>query len=695
MKAAILWTALILAVIASPAQAFDPSGLLEIHYINVGWGTSVLVIGPDGTRVLMDGGRDNMGLNQVIPYMQSMELMPSDGLHYIIASHQHSDHIAGLSEVMNAGYDVTEAVYYNGSDYQTSYTTEFFNTAEQTSAGPAQAISLGVIIQLGDSATATCVCRNGYVVGRGFIPNSQDNENDRCVGILIKYGDFEYIFAGDLGGGEEDGSCTDRNTNQVNVETPMAEAIMPGGEYPLLTADGAEVIHVNHHGSESSMNSDYMNLLTPAVACIATGSGQSPDYMFPRQDILDNVLLSNVYCVSAEPAIVLQSEEGQPSGQETSFSGYCVGDIKITTSGIANFTVDANGQVTEGPDERAALGIPLTMPFDGAPPDITPPQVTVVSPNGGETWYSGSVHDIIWTAADSVGISSYAIDYSTNAGSNWITLVNRTDGNPEIYAWNLPQENSTDCLIRVLSWDNAGNFGSDLSDGPFSIGPSPDSSMPTVTVLAPNGGEIWFSGDTDTIRWSATDDIGVVSYSISYTTNNGGSWNSIQTRSNGNPQVYPWTIPDITASNCKVRVRVWDDVQHLASDISNAPFTIRPPDNEGPVADIIVPDGGEVWSTGSSRLVLWNAYDDSGVDSVSLEYSFDNGDSWQTIMPFAHENTGIYNWAVPVTPSRQNLVRLLAKDVLGNQSMTISESVFTIRISPTNQRFVRATSIAR
>ena len=687
--------AMLICLLLSGAQAFDPSGLLEIHYINVGWGTSVLVIGPDGTRILMDGGRDNMGNNQVRPYMQSIGLMPADSLHYILASHMHSDHLAGLTEVMNSGYDVSQAVLHNGSDYQTTYVTAFLNAAAQTTAGPARQVGLGEVIQLGDGATATCVCRDGYVVGRGYISGSHDNENDRSIGILIKYGNFEYVFAGDLGGGDLDNNCTDRSTNQIDVEGPMAQAIMPGGQYPLLTTDGVEVVHVNHHGSESSTNSTYMNLLTPAIACISTGAGQSPDYMFPRQDVVDNVLLSGVYCVTAEPAIVLQNEEGQPSGSETSFSGFCVGDIKITTSGEANFTVSANGQVTEGPDERSVAGLPMTIPFDEGPADITPPIVTVISPDGGEFWYAGSYHDIAWQASDSIGVASYSIEYSTNSGSNWLTLVSRTDGNPGIYSWNLPQANSANCLVKITAWDGANNFGNDVSNGAFSIIPSPDSTIPTITVVSPNGGEVWFWGDVDTIRWVATDDIEVTSYSISYSTNGGGSWSSIQARVDGNPQAYPWLVPNVSTANCKIRVIVWDAAQHLATDNSDAPFTLRAPDFEGPVVNIIVPDGGELWGVGSSRYILWEASDVSGVDSVSLQYSGDNGQNWQTIMPFAHDNDGNFLWNIQAVPSRLALVRILAKDIFGNQSMAVSEAPFVIRISPSYQKFVRATPLAR
>src|SRR5882672_3571300 len=84
---------------------------LEIHTINVGWGCSVLVKGPNGTTVLLDGGDTGMGTNRVVPYLQSIGIQTTDGLDYIIAGHQHCDHIGGLDEVINAGYDVHVANY--------------------------------------------------------------------------------------------------------------------------------------------------------------------------------------------------------------------------------------------------------------------------------------------------------------------------------------------------------------------------------------------------------------------------------------------------------------------------------------------------------------------------------------------------------------------------------------------------------
>jgi beta-lactamase superfamily II metal-dependent hydrolase len=428
------------------AWGFTPSGLLEIHYINVGWGTSVLVIGPTGTTLLMDGGRDDYGIEDVIPYMQSIGLMPVDGLSYILASHLHSDHIAGLTEVMNNGYDVHTKVYYNGSDYSNSYVTAFSTAASHTSAGPKAALSPGTVIPLGGGATATCACANGTVWGYGLVPGSQSDENDRSIGILIKYYDYEFLFAGDLGGGDSDQSCTGRSTGQVNVETPLAQTIMPGGAHPLLSAYGVEVLHVNHHGSESSTNSNYMNLLTPRIACIATGSGQSPDYMFPRHDIVDNVLLAGGYCITAPAATVLQSEEGQPAGSLTSYSGYCIGDIIIKTNGQMLYLVSGSGRLHEGPDERAILGLPRYYPLDEDTSDhVSPGAITNLSTTGGP---GNNQITLFWTASGDNGTTGQAALYDVryvaeatgpiNTEPKWnaatklsISKYPKTSGSPE------------------------------------------------------------------------------------------------------------------------------------------------------------------------------------------------------------------------------------------------------------------------
>lgn len=391
---------------------------LEIHYINVQQGASTLIIGPDGTTVLYDGGYEFKGTTEVVPYLQGLGITTAQPLDYIIAGHRDTDHYRGLTEVINTGYDALY-IYDNGSDKTNTYWQEFETAAATTSAGAVTAMTLGQVINLGNGATATVVAVNGSVIGTGPVPNGTANENDRAVALLIQYGDFDFLLHGDIGGGRDDYDCTGRSTSQVNIETPMVTAIMPGGANPLLNAYGVEVAHVSHHGSESSTNSDYMNSLTPTIACISVGAGQSTSWHHPRIDVVESVLLAQAPCVTAPAALVLQTEEGDPTGEKTSFAGYSVGDIVITTGGVDTYTISSTGAVSQGPDETASAGLPATFYFDEVLAANTAPQLfNIRSENIGDF-----TADIAWSTnedADSV------LRYGTSSGT-YSTTLNNTD----------------------------------------------------------------------------------------------------------------------------------------------------------------------------------------------------------------------------------------------------------------------------
>src|SRR5262249_36763444 len=75
--------------------------------------------------------------------------------------------------------------------------------------------------------------------------------------------------------------------------------------------------------------------------------------------------------------------------------------------------------------------------------------------------------------------------------------------------------------------DTRATWGTFLRNLP--LGPSgPDTTAPSVTVTAPNGGENWTAGSTRNITWSATDNVGVTAVDILYSTDGvGGAFTSI------------------------------------------------------------------------------------------------------------------------------------------------------------------------
>src|SRR6266498_2810226 len=128
---------------------------LEIHYIDVGWGGSVFIKGPTGITVLLEAGNTGMGTQYVVPYLKSIGVQPAIGIDYVVGGQQHCDHIGGLDEVINVGYNVRIKQYYNGSTYASSCVDQWNAAAATTTAGAPVTMPVGTVIQLGNGATLT------------------------------------------------------------------------------------------------------------------------------------------------------------------------------------------------------------------------------------------------------------------------------------------------------------------------------------------------------------------------------------------------------------------------------------------------------------------------------------------------------------------------------------------------------------
>jgi hypothetical protein len=96
---------------------------------------------------------------------------------------------------------------------------------------------------------------------------------------------------------------------------------------------------------------------------------------------------------------------------------------------------------------------------------ISPPFITVISPNGGEEWQVGIYHNITWASAGTSG--AVKIEYSLNNGIDWTEII-ASFPDTGAYRWAIPDTPSWDCLVRVA--DTNGKV-TDISDESFVIYP--------------------------------------------------------------------------------------------------------------------------------------------------------------------------------------------------------------------------------
>jgi len=100
--------------------------------------------------------------------------------------------------------------------------------------------------------------------------------------------------------------------------------------------------------------------------------------------------------------------------------------------------------------------------------DNDPPIVTVLSPNGGGSYNAGDMPSVTWTASDPSGISHVDIYMSDDSGASYRPVA-KSEDNDGTFDWFVPNRPGSQTLIRVTARDNAGNYGSDNSDGAFTI----------------------------------------------------------------------------------------------------------------------------------------------------------------------------------------------------------------------------------
>ncbi|HLG17141.1 MAG TPA: S8 family serine peptidase [Blastocatellia bacterium] len=107
------------------------------------------------------------------------------------------------------------------------------------------------------------------------------------------------------------------------------------------------------------------------------------------------------------------------------------------------------------------------------PPDISPPGVQLLTPNGDSTLGGGLTYAITWRETDNVGVIQRVIEFSTDAGDSFqriTSIVAPSGSEQQSYDWQIPIDMSTSKgKLRITVYDGAGNTSSFTSSGKFEV----------------------------------------------------------------------------------------------------------------------------------------------------------------------------------------------------------------------------------
>ena len=238
---------------------------LEVHFIDVGQGDSILIKSPNNKYMLIDGGIKGEG-KKVVEYMRSLGVTE---LQYVVSTHPDADHIGGLIPVLNS---IKIKNFVDSGKVHTSQTYEEMLQLIDVKNIPFTVPQTGDQLKLDEEMLLQVISAD---------EQATDN-NEASIVLKMTYGEVSFLFTGDAG---------------VEMEQQM-----------LTQNIEATILKAGHHGSNTSSSAAFINKVKPEVTILSYG--QDNKYGHPHAEVIDNLraVKSKIYGTAESGTIVVTTD---------------------------------------------------------------------------------------------------------------------------------------------------------------------------------------------------------------------------------------------------------------------------------------------------------------------------------------------------------------------------------------------------
>lgn len=297
-----------------------------------------------------------------------------------------------------------------------------------------------------------------------------------------------------------------------------------------------------------------------------------------------------------------------------------------TSSPVASgYTIEISASLAAGIVDSSNASFSLT---DTPPPVGT---LTVAAPNGDETYLQGATVPITWSSTGSPGAN---VDILARRGAASFTVVSSTP-NDGAFNWIVPTDQApgADYVIEVRSTTTPAI--TDTSNAPFTI-----EVPPSLTLNAPNGGEVYLQGATVPITWSSAGNTGA---NVEIVARRGATTQAIAA-STPNDGAFDWTIPTNQTPGTDYTIEVRSLTVAGLADGSNAAFTIQAPVPADGIT-VLTPNGGETLVRGTTAQIRWSS---TGSVGSTVKITIRRGTYTGTLFG-STPNDGVQAWNIPAS----------------------------------------------
>ncbi|MEK7211542.1 MAG: ComEC/Rec2 family competence protein [Patescibacteria group bacterium] len=231
-------------------QSIPRAGELKVAFLNIGQGDSTLIIAPDKSKILIDGGPDEKVLGELAAELPFYDRE----LDLVILTHPHADHLDGLLSVLER-YTVRK-VLMTGVIHTTDNYINFLETLKAKNI-PVEVAVAGKSFDFG-GATFKILWPEKDLSGERVSGGAGEKGglNDTSVVAMLEYGKSKFLFTGDAG---------------FDIETRLVASSKNNVETQGIASLRADVLKVGHHGSAYASSDDFLRAVRPEYAVASAG----------------------------------------------------------------------------------------------------------------------------------------------------------------------------------------------------------------------------------------------------------------------------------------------------------------------------------------------------------------------------------------------------------------------------------------
>lgn len=226
----------------------DPTGQLEVHFLDVGHGDSTVVVCGEHA-MMIDCGDDAQG-TKLQNYLTKHGVKK---LEYLVLTHPDKDHIGGAPVIITK---FSPGKVFQSDYYKDNRTAERLRETLQYERIDAVMPNVGEEYQLGEAYFTILAPNRIY-----------EESNDSSIALLLHFGENTFLFTGDA---------------EKAAETDMTENSTVSG-----LSLKADVYQVGHHGSKSSSKKKFLKAVSPEFAVISCD--YQGEYGHPHAEVLNRL----------------------------------------------------------------------------------------------------------------------------------------------------------------------------------------------------------------------------------------------------------------------------------------------------------------------------------------------------------------------------------------------------------------------